>query len=135
MNSNPATPQIIQADAATFEREVLCALQPVLVEFSTAWSRPCHVLDTVLDEVTSICGTEVKVVRVDADNDPDLSLWYGIQAIPTLLYFRAGKVHARIVGTASKEAILTRLHSVFSHDDGEKTNSNSSGPFPRTDLP
>lgn len=95
-----------------FEAEVLKSQQPVLVNFRTAWSQPCRVLGPVLDEVAAQCDGQVKVVKVNADDNFDLGLWYDIQFIPTLLYFINGTERARIVGTASKEAILARLQSV-----------------------
>jgi thioredoxin 1 len=50
-------------------------------------------------------------VKINADKNPDLSVWYGIQSIPTLLYFVDGTVRSRIVGTTSAEAILSKLNS------------------------
>ena len=118
-----ASTQIVEVGQQAFEAEVLKAQRPVLVEFSAAWSRPCHVLDTVLDEVANACANKAKVVRVNADDNPDLSLWFGIQSIPTLLYFRDGKVQARIVGTASKAAILAKLQAVTAGGDVRSPNT------------
>jgi len=95
--------------AADFTAEVLAPKQPVLVEFWTSWSRPCQILDSVLRELADAWGEKVKVVKVDADNSLDLSLCYDIQSVPTLLYFVHGKPCERIVGTASKDAILAKL--------------------------
>ena len=120
MNSNQARSQIIEVSGAHFQSEVLASRQLVLVEFSAAWSRPCHILDSVLDDVAAACGASLKVVRVNADDNPELSLWYEIQSIPTLLYFFDGKVLARTVGTASKEAVLARLRAV-AHDRKNQT--------------
>jgi thioredoxin-like negative regulator of GroEL len=64
-------------------------------------------LDSALDEVATACAGSVKVAWVNADDHPDLSMWYGIQSIPTLLYFVDGRLRARVVGTASKAAILS----------------------------
>src|SRR5216117_3194767 len=80
------------------------------------WSRPCQILDSVLEEVAATCAGREKVVRINADNNPDLSLVWNIQSIPTLLYFVDGNLRARIVGTASKEAILSKLRSVTGGD-------------------
>jgi thioredoxin 1 len=112
MNANQNPVQIAEVGEGNFESEVLLSQQPVLVEFSAAWSRPCHLLDSVLDEVASACAARVKVVRVNADDNPDLSLVYDIQSIPTLLYFIGGNLRSIIVGTASKEAILAKLQLV-----------------------
>ena len=119
MKTNPNNGPIIEIDDANFESEVLRWKQPVLVAFSAAWSRPCQILDSVLEEAASECVGHVKVVRINADNHPDLSLVWRIQSIPTLLYFVDGSLRARIVGTASKEAILSKLRSVTDGRDSK----------------
>ncbi len=96
-------------DNANFDSEVLNSKQPVLVAFLTSWSRPCAILSPVLDEIAVELSDKLKVVRIDADTSLDLSLWYDIQSIPTLLYFVSGNVRVKIVGTATKEAILSKL--------------------------
>ena len=101
--------QIVEVEEANFELEVLRSEQPVLVEFWAPWSQPCRILDLVLREVAAACEGKVKVVKANSDHSLSLSLWYDIQAIPTLLFFVEGKPRVRIVGTASKEAILSRL--------------------------
>ncbi len=95
-----------------FKAEVLESKQPVLVEFWAPWSRPCQVFDSVLQEVAVACSEKIKVLKVDADDSLDLSLWYDIQSVPTLLCFVRGNPCWRIVGTASKEAILAKIKSV-----------------------
>ena len=95
--------------AADFKAKVLESRQPVLVEFWAAWSRPSQILDSVLRELASACERDLKVVKVNADDSLDLSLWYDIQSVPTLLYFVEGNPCLRIVGTATKEAILAKL--------------------------
>src|SRR6266478_7361877 len=123
MKTNPNNKPIIEIGEANFESEVLRWKQPVLVAFSAAWSRPCQILDSVLDEVAAGCAERVKVVKINADNNPDLSLVWRIQSIPTLLYFIDGNLRAKIVGTASKEAILSKLRSVTDGGDSKTLNS------------
>jgi thioredoxin 1 len=103
---NAVLPEIAAMD---FKAEVLESKQPVLVAFWAPWSRPCQVFDAVLEELAGACGGKVKVVKVNADDSLDLSLWYDIQSVPTLLYFARGNPRLRIVGTATKEAILAAL--------------------------
>jgi thioredoxin 1 len=112
VNANQDDPPLAEVGEANFEAEVLRSKQPVLVAFWAPWSRPCQILDSVLDEVAAACAGKLKVVKADADDNPDLSLQYDIQSIPTLLYFVEGCARAKVVGTASKEAILARLQFV-----------------------
>ena len=109
---NDAPTEVIRADE--FKAEVLESKLPVLVEFWAAWSKPCQILDSVVQDVAAPCAGKIKVVKVNADDSLDLSLWYDIHSVPTLLYFAQGTPRFRIVGTASKEAILAKLKP-FSH--------------------
>ena len=95
--------------AASFTVEVIDSSVPVLVEFWSPWSRPCQVSDSVLEEIARECAGRIKVVKVNADDSLDLSLGYEIRFVPTLLCFVGGKPRERIVGTASKEAILAKI--------------------------
>ncbi len=110
MKMSQDKPSIRSIGQAEFAPKVLQSGKPVLVVFIAPWSRPCQVLEATLNEVLPACGGRVEVVKINADDQPDLSLWYDIQSIPTLLYFVAGRVQARVVGTASKEAILAKLN-------------------------
>ena len=98
--------------AETFTTEVLTSTQPVLVGFSTSWSRPCHVLDSVLQELAARWGGKIKVVTINADDSLDLSLCYDIHSVPTLLCFVAGRPCFRIVGTATREALEAKIKCV-----------------------
>ena len=108
MNTQNGSPPVV-VTGLNFKAEVLESKQPVLVEFWTHWSRPCQVLDAVLQELASTLEGKAKVVKVNADDSLDLSLSYDIQSVPTLLCFVDGKPRLRIVGTATKRAILAKL--------------------------
>ena len=101
---------ILEISEPDFEMEVLKSKQPVLVNFWADWSQPCRRLGPVLEEVAAACNGIAKVVKVNADDNPRLGMSYWIQSIPTLLCFVNGDVRARIVGTTSKEAILSLLN-------------------------
>lgn len=94
---------------AAFEAEVLMSERPALVAFGTPWSRPCQVLDPIVQELAHDWEGKIKVVRVNADDSLNLSLSYEILSIPTLLYFVGGELRVRIVGTATKDAIVAKL--------------------------
>jgi len=105
---------IREIDEPEFEQEVLRSAQPVLVNFSTGRSPTGRKLGPVLEAVAAECQGRVKVLQVNVEANPGLGLWYGIQSIPTLLWFLNGDVRAKMAGTASKKAIFAKLHSFSS---------------------
>jgi len=116
MNATRNEKRLLEVGKANFESEVLCSKQPVLVVFCAPWSRACSVLRPVLNQIMRTSTGSVKFVKINSDENPDLSLSYGIHSIPMLLYFVDGIVRASITGTASKEAILAKLESVTRSD-------------------
>jgi len=110
-NMNAEGPGLpVAISAVNFKAEVLESKLPVLVEFWAPGSRPCQVLDSALQELAIAWPGRAKLVKVNVDDSLDLSLWYDIKFVPTLLYFVKGNPRIRIVGTASKEAILAKLN-------------------------
>ncbi len=101
--------QPVQVAENTFPAEVLQSKEPVLVSFWAPWSRPCQILDPLLKELAAAWAGKAKVVKVNADDSLELSIAYDIQSLPTLLYFVEGHPRVRILGTASKEALLIKL--------------------------
>ena len=106
---DPALP--IEIAERDFSAQVLQSKQPVLVEFWAPWSPTCQDLDFVLKEVAAALAGKVKVIKVNVEDSPELSLWYDIELIPTLLCFVQGRLMVQIVGSASKQAILAKLKS------------------------
>ena len=111
---------------ANFGSQVLQSRSAVLVAFWAPWSKPCHVIDPVLLEVAQTCIGKIEVVKVNADDNPNLSLTFGVQHIPTLLHFQAGQIRGSLVGTASKEAILKLLFA-DTHTGGGSESSREGG--------
>ena len=92
--------------------EVLRCAQPVLVGFLAGWSKPCLLVEPVLDEVAAACNGNAKIFKVNVDDNPDLGTIHSIQSVPTLIYFFDGVVRAKIVGMVSPKAILAKLNSL-----------------------
>lgn len=110
MNATQSKTDIRCVSEANFDSEVSQSGQPVLALFWAPWSRPCQVIEAVLAGVEADCAGSVKILKVNADDHPYLSLRYDVQFIPTLLCFAAGQLRERLVGTTSKETILSLLH-------------------------
>jgi thioredoxin len=104
--------QTIEINETNFESEVLQSNQPVLVDFWAEWCGPCKMLAPVLEEIAEEQIGHVKVAKVNVDNNPTLAARFGIQSIPTLLYFAGGEVKDKTVGAAGKRQILSRLEKL-----------------------
>ena len=102
----------IEINDANFENEVLKSNQPVLVDFWAEWCGPCKMLAPVLDEIAVEQTGRVKVAKVDVDNNTALAERFGIQSIPTLLYFAGGEVRDKTIGAVNKRAIVSKLEKL-----------------------
>ncbi|MEJ0088846.1 MAG: thioredoxin [Limisphaerales bacterium] len=102
----------IEITEANFEREVLQSTQPVLVDFWAEWCGPCKMIAPVLEEIAVEQVGRVKVAKVDVDSNPALAARFGIQSIPTLLYFEGGELRDKTIGAISKKAILSKLEKL-----------------------
>src|SRR5271163_1527778 len=104
--------QTIEINERNFESEVLQSNQPVLVDFWAEWCGPCKMLAPALGEIAVEQAGRVKVAKVNVDNNPALAARFGIQSIPTLLYFEAGELRDKTIGAISKKAIVSKLEKL-----------------------
>ena len=93
---------VIEINEANFESEVIHSNRPVLVDFWAEWCGPCKMLAPVLNEIADEIADRAKIVKINVDENPGLSARFGVQAIPTLLYFSNGKLQDRTTGVAGK---------------------------------
>lgn len=91
-----------------FQSEVMEASVPVLVDFWAAWCGPCQLLSPVVEEIAS-SHPEIKVGKVNVDEQPQLAQTFSVSAIPTLLVFKHGQLVQQFVGVQPKSTILAAL--------------------------
>jgi thioredoxin 1 len=103
----------IELTDATFQKEVIESNQPVLVDFWAPWCGPCRMLAPVVKELAEEYQGRVRVAKLNTDEHPNAAGTYRISAIPSLLFFKNGKVAEQLVGVHSKAEIKKILESLF----------------------
>ena len=93
----------------TFEEEVLQSEKPVIVDFWAEWCGPCHAIAPVIDRIAEERDGELKVVKVNIDEEQSLAMRYGIASIPTIVLFKDGQPAAAAVGAQPKQALERSL--------------------------
>ena len=92
-----------------FESVVLQSDKPVLVDFWAEWCGPCHAVAPILDKIAAEHEGELKLVKVNIDEEQDLAMRYGVQSIPTMILFKDGEPAATAIGAQPKTALERAL--------------------------
>jgi thioredoxin 1 len=101
--------KLIHVNGQNFDQEVLKAKGPVLTDFYADWCGPCQALAPIVEELANELSGQLKVAKLDVDQEQELSMKYGVQSIPTLIVFRGGQEVERIIGFMPKRQLLEKL--------------------------
>lgn len=92
-----------------FQSEVIDSPLPVLVDFTAAWCGPCKMIAPIIEQLRAEWQGLVKVVKCDADQNPNVLMQHGIMGIPTIMLFKGGKVVERVTGYQPKDKLVGRM--------------------------
>ena len=93
----------------TFEAEVIQSDMPAIVDFWAAWCAPCHMIAPILEEIAEEYDGQLKVAKLDVDQNPQVATQFGIMSIPTMILFKEGEAVERLIGYMPKERLLEKI--------------------------
>lgn len=99
----------IEVTDKTFDKVVLQASVPTIVDFWAVWCGPCKMIAPILEEISDEYEGKLQVVKLDVDHNNQTAMNYGVMSIPTLLLFNGGEAVERIIGFQPKEKLLSKI--------------------------
>ncbi|MCM8797042.1 MAG: thioredoxin [Candidatus Omnitrophica bacterium] len=100
---------LIHLNDSNFKKEVLDSDLPVLVDFWAAWCGPCKMIAPFIEDAAKEYTSKIKVCKMDVDSNPKTATEYGIMSIPTLVFFKKGKVIDQAVGALNKNELRKKI--------------------------
>ena len=100
---------LLHLNDSNFKKEVLEAKSLVVVDFWADWCGPCKMIAPIVEELANEYAHKVKIAKVDIDDNSNIASQYGIMSIPTLMFFKNGKVAAQAVGAISKAQLKRKI--------------------------
>ena len=104
---------VIHVSDESFEEEVLQSDRPVLIDYWAEWCGPCKMLTPTIDEIATEYTDKAIVGKLNVDENPTIAAEYGIRSIPSLLFFKDGKVQQQIMGAVAKSDIANALDNII----------------------
>lgn len=109
MSSN----SVVELSDSNFEEEVINSDLPVLVDFWAPWCGPCRAITPIVEEVSSAYKEQLKVGKVNVDENQETTMKFGIRSIPTLIVFKGGEAIEQIIGAVPKGEIERAIEKAF----------------------
>lgn len=102
---------VVHLTDSNFKKEVIDSDLPVLVDFWATWCGPCKMIANLVEELAKEFDQKIKVGKIDVDESPNISGQFGIMSIPTLMFFKKGKVMEQVVGALSKVDLKKKIEA------------------------
>jgi len=96
---------------ATFDQDVLKSDKPVLVDFTATWCGPCRMIAPIIEEMAAEYAGRAVIGKVDVDENPEISMNFGIRSVPTLMIFKGGKMVDMVIGAVGKQKLVEKLNA------------------------
>lgn len=103
---------VLKISSQNYEEEVLKADKPVIIDFYADWCGPCRMMSPIIDEIAEEKVDNIKVGKVNVDENQDLAMEYGVMSIPTIVIIKNGKVEKTFVGVREKNEILGAIGNI-----------------------
>jgi thioredoxin 1 len=103
----------IELNDGNFESEVLKSDKPVLVDFWATWCGPCRMVGPIVEEIAKDYEGKLKVGKLNVDDNSQTAVQYGIMSIPSLLFFKEGKVVDQIIGAVPKQNFVEKIDKII----------------------
>ncbi len=103
----------LEVNDSNFDEVVVKSEKPVLVDFWAEWCGPCRMIAPIIEEISHEFDGKALVVKCDVDNSPSVAMKYSIRNIPTVLFFKGGKVADKQVGAVPKNSFVTKLNALI----------------------
>ncbi len=99
----------VKKQFSSFQDLLLNTPLPVLVDFYATWCGPCQMMAPILEQVGAHLNQQIQIVKIDADKYPGLASQYGVQALPTLIFFRNGQPYGRLEGVVNANQLIQQI--------------------------
>jgi len=102
-----------EVNDGNFDEIVIKSEKPVIVDFWAEWCGPCRMIEPIMEEISWEFDGKAVVVKCDVDNNPQVTAKYGIRNIPTVLFFKNGKVADKQIGAVPKNSFVNKLNALL----------------------